>query len=139
MFWGDPCGGDECGVDIEQLGVYPTLVAATGITPEQSDKSLDGLSLLPWVKQPTAEKDRPAITTIYAHNHSLCDTRWRYTRYADGSEELYDRQNDPHEFDNLITQKDKRDDLKAAVKKLSAWIPKKEPRGPDLVDDIKKK
>ena len=127
--------GVRCDRPAELLDVYPTLVTATGIAPEDSDQLLDGLSLLPWVKEPTAEKERPALTTLYAHNHSLCDTRWRYTRYADGSEELYDRENDPHEFDNLITQKDSREDLAHVVKKLSAWIPKKEPRGPDPVDD----
>ena len=127
--------GVRCDRPAELLDVYPTLVAATGVTPEKSDKSLDGLSLLPWIKQPTAEKKRPAITTIYAHNHSLCNTRYRYTRYADGNEELYDRKKDPHEFDNLIGQKKTRKDLQAVVDELSAWIPKKEPRGPDLVDD----
>ena len=94
---------------------------------------------MPWIENPSTKKERPAITTIYAHNHSLCDTRWRYTRYADGNEELYDRQKDPHEFDNLIKQKENRADLQTAVKRLSAWIPKKEPRGPDLVDDRVKK
>jgi N-sulphoglucosamine sulphohydrolase, C-terminal len=27
--------------------------------------------------------------------------RWRYIRYADGSEELYDHTNDPNEWTNL--------------------------------------
>ncbi len=64
-----------------------------------------------------------ALTTLYAHNHSLCDTRWRYTRYADGSEELYDRQNDPHEHDNLIRQKETWDDLKAVEKNSPPGFP----------------
>ncbi len=131
--------GARCVRAVELLDIYPTLVAATKLTAAKSDQLLDGLSLMPWIEKPSTEKDRPAITTIYAHNHSLCDTRWRYTRYADGSEELYDRQNDPHEFENLIKQKKTRADLKTVVKKLSAWIPKKEPRGPDLVDDRVKK
>ena len=29
------------------------------------------------------------------------DTRWRYIRYADGTEELYDHKNDPYEHKNL--------------------------------------
>jgi arylsulfatase A-like enzyme len=32
------------------------------------------------------------------------DERWRYIRYADGSEELYDHQNDPHEWTNLAAK-----------------------------------
>jgi len=127
--------GVRCDRPAELLDVYPTLVAGAGIPHKKSDTALDGLSLLPWIKQPTAEKKRPAITTIYAHNHSICNTRWRYTRYADGNEELYDRKKDPHEFNNLIKQAKNREDLKAVVQNLSAWIPKKEPRGPDLVND----
>ncbi|MFK7851351.1 MAG: sulfatase [Akkermansiaceae bacterium] len=127
--------GVRCDRPAELLDVYPTLVDAAGIEAAKSDEKLDGISLTPWLGEPSAEKDRPAITTIYAHNHSLCDTRYRYTRYADGSEELYDREVDPHEFENLIEKVKTRDDLKAVVKKLSAWIPKDEPRGPDLIKD----
>lgn len=128
-----------CERAVELLDVYPTLVAAVKLPPEKSDELLDGISLIPWLQDPTAQKERPAITTIYAHNHSICDSRWRYTRYADGTEEIYDLQKDPHEFDNLIKQKNERPELQAVVKKLSAWIPKNEPRGPDLVDDRVKK
>ncbi|MBT8044234.1 MAG: sulfatase [Verrucomicrobiae bacterium] len=127
--------GVRCERPAELLDIYPTLVAATGLAAVATDQQLDGISLLPWLKEPAAPKKRPALTTIYAHNHSLCSTRYRYTRYADGSEELYDRQIDPHEFDNLIDQARTREDLKSVVKELAAWIPKKEHRGPDLVDD----
>ncbi len=36
-----------------------------------------------------------------ACNHALRTERWRCIRYADGSEELYDRDADPHEWKNL--------------------------------------
>ena len=127
--------GVRCDRPAELLDVYPTLVAATGLEPAETDKHLDGLSLLPWVADPAATKDRPAITTIYAHNHSVVDTRYRYTRYADGSEELYDRVNDPHEFDNLTTHTRKDPKLLEAIARLSKWIPQKEAGKPDLVDD----
>ena len=127
--------GVRCERPVELLDVYPTLIEATGLEPAESDAKLDGLSLMPWIGDPAAEKERPAITTHYAHNHSLCDSRYRYTRYADGTEELYDRRNDPHEFENLADQIPAREDLQAVVTKLAAWIPKNEPRGPDLVDD----
>jgi len=32
--------------------------------------------------------------------------RYRYIRYADGSEELYDHENDPHEWYNLAADPD---------------------------------
>jgi hypothetical protein len=37
------------------------------------------------------------------NTHSVVDTRWRYNVYADGSEELYDRRKDRHEFTNLAS------------------------------------
>ena len=127
--------GVRCDRPAELLDVYPTLVDAVGLMPAKSDKQLDGLSLLPWLANPIAEKKRPAITTIYAHNHSVAGTRYRYTRYADGNEELYDRSTDPHEFDNLIKRSEADDKLKAVIRRLSAHLPKDEAGQPDLVDD----
>ena len=127
--------GVKCVRPAELIDVYPTLLEATGLAAKKQDKKLDGLSLLPWVREPEAERERPAITTIYAHNHSMVDSRYRYTRYADGSEELYDRNNDPHEFDNLIKQVDKKPELKLVVERLSKHIPADEVGKPDLVDD----
>ena len=80
----------------------------------------------------------PAITTIYAHNHSVVNERYRYTRYADGSEEFYDRKKDLHEFDNLMAE-DMAEEHAATIKILRAWIPKEEAGKPDLVDDRVKK
>ena len=37
----------------------------------------------------TARK-QVAISTLGQNNHAVRDERWRYIRYADGSEELYD-------------------------------------------------
>ena len=72
---------------------------------------------------------------MYAHNHSVVDERYRYTRYAEGSEELYDRKRDPHEFNNLIDKAKGDEKLAAVVERLSAWIPRDEAGKPDLVED----
>jgi hypothetical protein len=37
-------------------------------------------------------------------NASLRTDRWRYIRYGDGSEELYDHSNDPNEWSNLANK-----------------------------------
>ena len=125
--------GVRCDRPAELLDLYPTLVQAVGLPPADTDQHLDGISLMPWISNPDADKPRPAITTHYAHNHSFVDDRYRYTRYADGAEELYDRQNDPHEFDNLIGQLDQRPDLKAVIQRLAEWTPKNEVGEPDLL------
>ena len=57
--------------------------------------------MVPQLQDPAAPRDRPAITTHNRHNHGVRTESWRYIRYADGSEELYDMVNDPSEFTNL--------------------------------------
>ena len=130
--------GVRCNQPAELLDIYPTLVHATRLEATNDDKKLDGLSLLPWVASPKAAKERPAITTIYGHNHSLVDEQYRYTRYADGSEEFYDRKADPHEFENLIAKAKKDEKLAAVIKRLGNWIPEDEAGKPDLVNDRRK-
>ena len=47
-------------------------------------------------------EDHCAIMTWLRGNHSVRSSRWRYTRYSDLSEELYDLSADPYEWNNLI-------------------------------------
>ena len=81
----------------ELLDIYPTLIDLAGLPPEPG---LDGLSLRPQIQRPTTPR-RAAITTHNPNNHAVRDTRWRYIQLADGSEELYDHENDPNEWKNL--------------------------------------
>ena len=50
-----------------------------------------------------ASGDTPALTTHGRNNHGVRTERWRYIRYADGGEELYDHQADPQEWKNLAS------------------------------------
>jgi hypothetical protein len=45
--------------------------------------------------------------------------RWRYIRYADGSEELYDMPADPHEWANLAAKVSHA----GTKRELSTWLP----------------
>lgn len=83
---------------VELLDLYPTLIELCGLTP-RSD--LEGLSLMPQLRDPNAPRARPAITTHNQGNHGIRSERWRYIRYADGTEELYDMIADPNEWTNL--------------------------------------
>jgi arylsulfatase A-like enzyme len=80
------------------VDLFPTLAELCGLPPVAG---LDGQSLVPLLRDPTRAWDRPALTTHGAGNHTLRSERWRYIRYADGGEELYDHRNDPHEWTNL--------------------------------------
>ena len=125
--------GVRCDRPVELIDIYPTLLEATGLEPVDSDRQLEGLSLMPWIGEPGAPRERPAVTTLYSGNHSICDERYRYIRYADGSEELYDRAEDPHEFDNLIPLLEQKPELRAVIERLSAWIPARQAGDPDLI------
>ena len=125
--------GRRCERPAELLDLYPTLLEAASLPAAAGDKLLEGLSLMPWIKDPGAPRERPALTTLYAHNHSLRDERFRYTRYADGSAELYDHAKDPREQHNLIGDLDERPELREAVERLSRWIPGQQAGEPDLI------
>ena len=60
-----------------------------------------GHSLVPQLQDAAAPRPWPALTTHNPGNHTVRSKDWRYIRYADGSEELYDMQNDPEEWANL--------------------------------------
>ena len=68
-----------------------------------------------------ARRSVPAITTWQYNNHAARDLDFRYIRYRDGSEELYDHRSDPNEHHNLAG-----DPKYASVKeRLGAYMPTK--------------
>ncbi len=110
---------------VSLLDLYPTLVELAGL-PAKS--GLDGVSLVPLLKNPSAAWERSALTTDGFKNHALRTDRWRYIRYADGAEELYDHDNDPLERSNLATKLE----FTKIKEGLQQWLPKHdEPRNPD--------
>ncbi len=82
---------------VSLVDLYPTLVELCGLPPNPSN---DGLSLKPLLENRLAPR-QPALTTYWPDNHSVRDERWRYTRYKDGSEELFDETKDRNELHNL--------------------------------------
>ncbi len=113
----------KCSQPAELMDLYPTLAEFVGLPAPQG---VEGLSLVPQIRDPSTPRERPAICTHNAGNHSVCDTRWRYVRYAEGSEELYDRSVDPNEYTNLLADGQDRAKVQAVVDELSRWLPTKE-------------
>ena len=101
--------------------MYPTLLELCGL-PKR--RILEGHSLVPQLKDATAPRRWPAITTHNHDNHGIRTENWRYIRYADGSEELYDMKKDPNEWTNLAPNPEYADQKK----KLGKWIPEKNSR-----------
>ena len=67
--------------------------------------------------------------TYLRGNHAIRSDRWRYIRYADGSEELYDHEADPNEWSNLAVEEQFAD----VITSHRRWLPQTEAkRVPDL-------
>jgi hypothetical protein len=90
--------GQACSAGVDFCDIYPTLVDLCGL---EAPDHLDGQTLRPLLSGEKEDRDQPGITSFGPGNHSLRTSRYRYTRYADGSEELYDIQADPKEWNNL--------------------------------------
>lgn len=90
--------GSRCEAPVSLLDLYPTLIDACGL-PRR--RELEGRSLLPLVGDPHAPWTEAAVATVGRGTHTVFSRRWRYLRYFDGSEELYDLLDDPHEWFNL--------------------------------------
>ena len=101
---------------VDLMSIYPTLCELTGIdTPEH----VEGVSIVPLLKNPQAAWDRPAITTHGRGNHGVRSETHRLIRYANGDEELYHNAKDPYEYTNLAGHPEY-----ATVKKqLAKWLP----------------
>jgi iduronate 2-sulfatase len=107
------------------IDLYPTLVDLCSLPKEtrknENGAKLDGHSVRPFLEDPETRKwEGPdgALSMVYVgelnHEYSAEEKddvknqhwsyrteRWRYIRYNDGVEELYDHKNDPREWTNL--------------------------------------
>jgi arylsulfatase A-like enzyme len=90
--------GTICERPVDMSTLYPTLLELCGLP---ADESCDGRSIVPLLRDPHTEWQRPALMTYMRGNHAVRSDRWRYIRYADGTEELYDHTTDLHEWTNL--------------------------------------
>ena len=108
---------------VSLLDLFPTLMELVGI---DAPGHLEGTSLVPLLEDPGAEWNRPAISTHLFGNHAVRSERFRYIRYHDGSEELYDHDADPNEWHNLADAPEYAD----ARTELASWLPQTDT--PDL-------
>lgn len=111
--------GQKSGRTVSLLDLYPTLIELCEL-PAMT--RLDGQSIAGLVREPAALWRRPVLMTNGRFNHAVRSEQWRYIRYANHGEELYDHTNDPHEWTNLARIRE-HDLLK---RKLAIWLPKKD-------------
>ena len=114
--------GSRCDRPVSLIDVYPTLLELAGL-PAKNDN--DGLSLVPLLKNPKQTWQRPALMTEGPGNHAVRSDRWRYIRYSDGAEELYDHDNDPWEHVNLAGDAQ----YEKVMSEHRKWLPATEANG----------
>lgn len=123
---GHASAGSTCAEPVTSYDFYPTFVElADGELP--ASQTIDGLSLLPLLKDPNAQLARSALHWHYPHYHhhrpasSIREREWKFIEYLDGQtdHELYNLSQDPGETKNLAaTLQGRAADLK---KKLHAF------------------
>ena len=130
--------GAQVNHPVSLIDIYPTLLELAGLDTEtkknDKGKSLDGYSLVPFLKDPeTKDWDGPeaALTVVYSsdnnknkpanHHYSIRTKDWRYIIYDSGKEELYHNAEDPKEWNNLVFNKThpKRDEMVEILKEMT--------------------
>jgi len=103
---------------VEFLDIYPTVAGLCGLTVPDTVK---GISLQPLLADPKKGVRDSALTHITRGSRvtgfSLRTDRWRYIEWSDGGLELYDHQNDPEEWYNVVGR-DANAGVLAELKKL---------------------
>jgi arylsulfatase A-like enzyme len=108
--------GSRCERTIDYMSIYPTLMDLCGLpTPAH----VEGKSIRALLADPKASWDQPAMTTYRQNNHTVRSEEWRYTRYADGGEELYHETKDPYEWTNLAAKPE----FAERKRELGRWLP----------------
>ncbi len=102
---------------VELLDIYPTLLDLCDLPVRPV--SLEGVSLRTVLEGGNALPARVARTTAGPGSQAVRSERFRFIRYADGSEEFYDLQEDPQEWVNLAHREEMRPLMEQHRKRLS--------------------
>jgi len=105
-----------CNRPVDMVNVYPTLINLCGLPVLPG---LDGHDMTQLLKDPVAGWEYPAITEIGTGNAAIRSQDWRYIRYRDGTEELYNREKDPNEWTNLAGD----EKYSTIIEQHRKWVP----------------
>ena len=114
----------ECPTPVSLIDIYPTLLHLCDL-PSPDSHELEGEDLSPILANRGRGSRAPVLSTYGRGNHSIRSKRWRYIRYVDGSEELYDHLSDRHEWNNLASDAGHRE----TIARLRHFLPKEEATG----------
>jgi arylsulfatase A-like enzyme len=120
-----------CERTIDFMCIFPTLTDLCGVP---CPKHNEGESIRALLANPQAPWDKPGVTTYRYKNHTVRSAGWRYIRYANGDEELYDETKDPNEYVNLASQPE----FAAKKVELAKYMPKSDAPDPTRPEEEKK-
>ena len=113
--------GKQVDLPVSLIDLYPTIKDLCGLVADTKKTSqgvdLDGHSLRPLLLNPENEtwSGPPVALSMVSSragdipgnkNFAVRSRGWRYIRYENGMEELYNHSDDPYEFTNVITSSD---------------------------------
>jgi arylsulfatase A-like enzyme len=93
--------GTICQRPVDFMSIYPTLCDLAGVP---IPRHVEGASIKSLLANPKAAWSTPTLCTFGYQNHTVRNEQWRYIRYANGGEELYDHSRDPYEWTNVVHQ-----------------------------------
>ena len=104
-------------VTVSLIDMYPTFQEMCGL-PKTRQK-LEGTSIASVLAEPDKAKDRSVfLPHMHLGEYAIINRDWRYIRYGEDGEELYDLSKDPNEWTNLAGQQ-KYADLKTEMASLA--------------------
>jgi arylsulfatase A-like enzyme len=102
MIWAGPgiARGEKVSTTVSLLDIYPTLASMCGLAAPVLP---DGDNLEGVLANPGSAIDKTVLQRDQNRGFSVINKDWRYIRYDNGAEELYDQRNDPNEWTNLAS------------------------------------
>lgn len=84
---------------VSLIDMYPTFAELCNLN---IDKKLDGVSLVSTLQNPATATERNVLLPYTEEDaYAIINSDWRYIHYSDDTEELYNRKEDPNEWENL--------------------------------------
>ena len=104
FIWAGPgiASGQKTDATVSLIDMYPTFVDLCDL-PEPNQK-IEGQSLADTLGDPASATDRHVfLPHMNPGEYAIINRDWRYIRYGEDGEELYDVQADPNEWNNLAS------------------------------------
>jgi arylsulfatase A-like enzyme len=110
------------------IDIYPTLLDLAGLPANPVNQ---GRSLRPVLSDADNQWEYPAITqlrrggtdNVKFMGQAIQSGPWRYSLYGDGSEELYNHENDPNEWTNLAANAESAQQHRELIDSLRNQLP----------------